>query len=49
LLAAATLGRLGVIVDGRPEVFPVNHVYDHESGYVVFPRKARTTLHAALD
>ena len=37
LLAAATLGRLGVVVDGRPEIFPVNHVYDRESGCVVFP------------
>jgi uncharacterized protein len=24
-------GRLGVIVDGRPEIFPVNHVYDRET------------------
>src|SRR4051794_39037559 len=28
LLAAASLGRLGVIVDGRPAIFPVNHVFD---------------------
>jgi nitroimidazol reductase NimA-like FMN-containing flavoprotein (pyridoxamine 5'-phosphate oxidase superfamily) len=25
LLASSTLGRLGVLVDGRPEIFPVNH------------------------
>ena len=28
LLAASSVGRLGVIVDGRPEIFPINHVYD---------------------
>lgn len=27
LLTGAVLGRLGVIVAGRPELFPVNHVY----------------------
>jgi uncharacterized protein len=48
LLAAAPLGRLGVIVDGRPEIFPVNHVYDRLSGCVVFPTNARTKLHASL-
>lgn len=26
LLAAATLGRLGLVVDSRPEIFPVNYV-----------------------
>ena len=49
LLASSTLGRLGVIVDGRPEIFPVNHVYDRQSGCVVFPTNARTKLRAALD
>ena len=49
LLEAATLGRLGVILDGRPEIFPVNHVYDRVSGCVVFPTNDRTKLHAALD
>jgi nitroimidazol reductase NimA-like FMN-containing flavoprotein (pyridoxamine 5'-phosphate oxidase superfamily) len=48
LLAAETLGRLGVVVDGRPEIFPVNHVYDHELGCVAFPTNPRTKLHAAL-
>ena len=48
LLEAATLGRLGVIVDGRPEIFPINHVYDRASGCVVFPTNDRTKLHAAL-
>jgi len=49
LLATAELGRLGVIVNGRPEIFPVSHVYDRQSGCVVFPTKDRTKLQAALD
>jgi uncharacterized protein len=49
LLASSTLGRLGVIVDGRPEIFPVNHVYDRQNGSVAFPTNARTKLRAALD
>ena len=49
LLAAATVGRLGVIVDGRPEIFPVNHVYDRDSGCVVFPTNASTKFRAALN
>jgi uncharacterized protein len=48
LLAQAVLGRLGVIVDGRPEIFPVNHVFDANSDCVVFPSKDRTKLRAAL-
>jgi nitroimidazol reductase NimA-like FMN-containing flavoprotein (pyridoxamine 5'-phosphate oxidase superfamily) len=43
LLASSTLGRLAVVVDGRPEIFPVNHVYDE------FPSNAHTKLHAALN
>jgi nitroimidazol reductase NimA-like FMN-containing flavoprotein (pyridoxamine 5'-phosphate oxidase superfamily) len=49
LLMASKLGRLGVIIDGRPEIFPVNHVYDRESGCVAFPTSAGTKLHGALD
>jgi nitroimidazol reductase NimA-like FMN-containing flavoprotein (pyridoxamine 5'-phosphate oxidase superfamily) len=49
LLAASTLGRLGVIVKGRPEIFPINHVYDAGSGTVVFPTRRGTKLEAALD
>jgi nitroimidazol reductase NimA-like FMN-containing flavoprotein (pyridoxamine 5'-phosphate oxidase superfamily) len=49
LLASATLGRLGVIVDGRPEIFPVHHAYDAASCSVVFETTARTKLHAALN
>jgi nitroimidazol reductase NimA-like FMN-containing flavoprotein (pyridoxamine 5'-phosphate oxidase superfamily) len=49
LLATSTMGRLAVIVDGHPEIFPVNHVLDDLSGCVVFPTTAGTKLHAALD
>lgn len=49
LLAASTLGRIAVVIDGRPEIFPVNHVYDRVSGTVAFPTNARTKLHGALD
>lgn len=48
LLATATLGRVAVLVDGRPEVFPVNHVFDETDASVVFPTNANTKLHAAL-
>jgi len=48
LLAASSLGRLGVVVEGRPEIFPVNHVYDRDRACVVFPTNARTKLRAAL-
>ena len=48
LLAKPQLGRLGVIVDGRPEIFPVNHVYDRESGTITFPVHGGTKLSAAL-
>lgn len=47
-LTAARLGRLGVVVDGRPEIFPVHHAYDPTTGCVVFQTNARTKLHAAL-
>lgn len=49
LLEASWLGRLGVVVDGHPEIFPVNHAYEPETGGVVFPSNARTKLHAALE
>jgi len=47
-LATASLGRLGVIVDGRPEIFPVNHAFDPVTRRVLFPTRAGTKLHAAL-
>ena len=47
LLASSSLGRLGVVVAGRPEIFPVNHVYDRESGCIIFPTNDGTKRHAA--
>ena len=38
------LGRLGVVVDGRPEIFPVNYIAD--SGAVVFCTAEGTKLNA---
>jgi nitroimidazol reductase NimA-like FMN-containing flavoprotein (pyridoxamine 5'-phosphate oxidase superfamily) len=49
LLGRTVLGRLGVIVDGRPEIFPVNHVFDAYNNCVVFPSNDRTKLRAALN
>lgn len=46
LLASADVGRLGVVSDGRPLVFPVCHVY--VDGAVAFPTNTGTKLHAAL-
>lgn len=48
-LASEPLGRLGVIVDGRPEIFPINYTYDESSGHIVFATNARTKLAAALN
>jgi uncharacterized protein len=31
LLAASQVGRIGVLVDGAPEIYPVNHVVDGHS------------------
>ena len=42
LLAAAQVGRLALVVGGRPEIFPVNHVVDH--GSVVFRTASGTKL-----
>lgn len=49
LLAGAPIGRLGVIVAGRPEIFPVGHVYDASTGTIVFPTNERTKWRAALE
>ena len=49
LLAAAPVGRLGVVVGGRPEIFPVNHVFDRASRSIVFPTRDAVKLHAAFD
>jgi len=48
LLAGSAVGRLGVVVDGTPEIFPVNHAVDTVTGCIVFPTNARTKLQAAL-
>lgn len=48
LLESSLLGRIAVFVDGRPEIFPVNHVYDEVSGAVVFPSNVGTKLWGAL-
>ena len=42
LLASAEVGRLALIINGRPEIFPVNHVVDH--GTVVFRTAPGTKL-----
>ena len=48
-VAHAPIGRLGVIVDGVAQIFPVNHVLDEETGHIVFPTNARTKMHAAIN
>lgn len=49
LLESAVVGRLGVIVQGRPEIYPVSHVYDTETGCVAFPTGGHTKIQAALE
>ena len=49
LLGRSPIGRLGVIVDGRPEIFPMNHVFDPHTRSVAFPTTAGTKLDAALN
>jgi uncharacterized protein len=45
LLASAPVGRVGVVVDGQPLIFPVNHVLDGRS--IVVRTDAGRLLHAA--
>ena len=45
-LRQAVIGRLAVVVDGLPDVFPVNFVVDH--GTVVFRTAEGTKLAAAI-
>ncbi|MDQ2797969.1 MAG: pyridoxamine 5'-phosphate oxidase family protein [Actinomycetota bacterium] len=47
LLRSAAVGRLGVSVDGRQDIFPVNHVVSRES--VVFRTAQGSKLDAAVD
>lgn len=45
-LTHAVVGRLGVVIENKPEVFPVCHVY--VDGYITFPTNEGTKMHAAL-
>ena len=45
LLASADVGRVGVVVDGQPLIFPVNHVLEGRS--IIVRTDAGTMLHAA--
>ncbi|MDQ2797378.1 MAG: pyridoxamine 5'-phosphate oxidase family protein [Actinomycetota bacterium] len=45
LLRTSVVGRLAVVFDGQPDIFPVNYVVDH--GSVVFRTAAGTKLAAA--
>lgn len=46
LVARTPVGRIAVVVDGRPEIFPVNHhVHD---GAVVFRTDEGTKLHGII-
>jgi hypothetical protein len=46
LLRQARVGRLALVVDCHPDIFPVNHVVDH--GTVVFRTAAGTKLAGAV-
>lgn len=45
-LRGQSVGRLAVVVDGTPEIFPVNHVVDH--GSIVFRTADGTKFRAAV-
>ncbi len=47
LIDEAVLGRLGVVVEGRPVVFPVAHVIIDDD--IIFPTNRGTKMHAALE
>jgi nucleotide-binding universal stress UspA family protein len=47
LLRSAAVGRVGVIVKGRPDIFPVNHVVHRES--IVFRTSQGSKLDACVD
>lgn len=46
LVRSVPIGRLAVVVDGKPEIFPLNHVVDH--GTVVFRTAEGTKLMGTL-
>lgn len=48
LLALSWMGRLAVVVDDHPEVFPVNHAFDPLTRTIAFPSRTGTKLHAAI-
>lgn len=47
-LALSWMGRLGVIVDDHPEIFPVNHAFDPVTGDIAFPSRSGTKLATAI-
>jgi nitroimidazol reductase NimA-like FMN-containing flavoprotein (pyridoxamine 5'-phosphate oxidase superfamily) len=49
LLAVSWMGRLGVMVDDHPEIFPVNHAFNPVTGDIAFPSRVGTKLHAAME
>lgn len=46
LLRTVAVGRLAVVSEGEPEIFPINHIVDH--GSIVFRTADGTKLTAAL-
>ncbi|EMY34745.1 pyridoxamine 5'-phosphate oxidase-like FMN-binding protein [Arthrobacter crystallopoietes BAB-32] len=46
LFRSTDVGRLAVVVDGHPDLFPINYVVDH--GSIVFRTARGTKLDAAL-
>jgi nitroimidazol reductase NimA-like FMN-containing flavoprotein (pyridoxamine 5'-phosphate oxidase superfamily) len=46
LLRSVETGRLGVVVNGEPDIFPINFIVDH--GTIVFRTAPGTKLTAAL-
>ena len=46
LVREAQVGRMAVVVEGAPDIFPVNHTVDH--GSVVFRTTVGTKLSAAV-
>jgi len=46
LLREEPFGRLAVIVNGRPEIYPVNHAVHH--GSVIFRTSNGSKLHASV-
>ena len=46
LLRTVGVGRLAVVIDAEPDIFPINHVVDH--GGIVFRTAGGTKLTAAL-